>query len=618
MKRSSRRQFLKTGTAVVGSCAIWNSFRRRAFAQDHPPSMAVQPRLSRFNYADVQLLEGPLREQFDRNHDLFLHLDEDALLKPFREREGLPAPGPNMGGWYDNSDDFNADTNFHGFIPGHSFGQYLSGLARAYAVTGSKPTQEKVHRLVRAFAQTVEPEGKFYVGYHLPAYTYDKTSCGLIDAHEFAECPDALDVHWRATEAVLPYLPEKALSRAEQRARPHKMIADTWDETYTLPENFFLAYQRSGNPKYRELAIRFIEKEYFDPLAEGQNVLPGEHAYSHVNAFSSAMQSYLMLGDEKYLRAASNGLKMVEEQSYATGGWGPDEAFVEPGKGLLAASLQNTHASFETPCGAYGHFKITRYLLQVTGDSRFGDSMERVLYNTIAGATPILADGTSFYYSDYNDSGKKVHHRDKWPCCSGTFPQLTADYGISSYYRAPDGIYVNLFIPSRVSWMQNKTRVELTQTTAYPKANTTQLEFKLPRQETFTVFLRVPSWAGAQTHVSVNGKRIDSPVEPGKFLSINRSWRQGDRVEYEIELPLRLEAVDQQTLNRVALMRGPLALFAVGRIPERFARKELLAATLSPQSSDDWIVQTNAGPSTLRPFSVIMDETYRLYQHVED
>ena len=28
--------------------------------------------------------------------------------------------------------------------------------------------------------------------------------------------------------------------------------------------------------------------------------------------------------------------------------------------------------------------------------------MEQVLYNTIAGAKPMLDDGTSFYYSDYN------------------------------------------------------------------------------------------------------------------------------------------------------------------------------------------------------------------------
>jgi hypothetical protein len=127
----------------------------------------------------------------------------------------------------------------------------------------------------------------------------------LIDAHEFAKCPDALDVHWRATQAALPYLPEKALSRAEQRARPHHMVADTWDETYTLPENFFLAYRRSGKKEYRDLAVRFIEQDYFGPLSEGQNVLPGEHAYSHVNAFSSAMQSYSSLFMSRVLQPAA-------------------------------------------------------------------------------------------------------------------------------------------------------------------------------------------------------------------------------------------------------------------------------------------------------------------------
>ena len=156
---------------------------------------------------------------------------------------------------------------------------------------------------------------------------------------------------------------------------------------------------------------------------------------------------------------------MVQEQSYATGGWGPDEAFVEPGQGLpRAKSLGKTRSSFETPCGAYGQFKITRYLLRVTQDSRYGDSMEQVLYNTIAGAKPIRPDGISFYYSDYNDEGaKKVYYKDKWPCCSGTFPQLTADYGISAYYPAKDGIYVNLFLPSRLAWTQNGSKIAITQ-----------------------------------------------------------------------------------------------------------------------------------------------------------
>ena len=615
MKKTSRRKFL--AHAAVGAGALWASQTHPTWGFAAKPQAEVTPQLSTFGYSQVQLLDGPFRRQFDQNHDLYLHLDEDAMLKPFRQREGLPADGPDMGGWYDDAEDFSPMENFHAFIPGHSFGQYLSGLARAYAITGSKPTQEKIQRLVRGYGATVDPAGKFYVDYRLPAYTFDKTCCGLIDAHEFAQDPAALDVLRRSTDAVLPHLPEKALSRPEQRARPHKDIAYTFDETYTLPENFFLAYQRSGDPRYKDLAVRFLEKEYFDPLAEGQNVLPGEHAYSHVNAFSSAMQAYLVLGDEKYLRAATNGFRMVQDQSFATGGWGPDEAFVMPDSDGLDQSLGLTHSSFETPCGAYGHFKITRYLLRVTGDSRYGDSMERVLYNTIAGALPILPDGTSFYYSDYNNSAKKVHYKDKWPCCSGTFPQLAADYGISSYYRGKDGVYVNLFVPSTLAWSPNGTPAKLTQTTQFPRANTTQMEFALAKPETFTVYLRIPGWAGAKTSVAVNGKRVQSDVIPGKFLALQRGWNDGDRIEMEIEMPLALEPIDKKNPNTVALMRGPIALFAVGKLPDRITRQQLLAATALAQSSDDWSAKTDTGILTLRPFASIMNEDYRLYQQVD-
>jgi uncharacterized protein len=616
MRKKSRRQFLKTtaastaGLLAVGSLPAW---ARRKVAET-----AITPALSVFEYSQVQLLDGPFRVQFDQNHKLFMGVDEDGLLKPFRQREGLPAPGPDLGGWYDNANDFDPANNFHGFIPGHSFGQYVSGLARAYAVTGSKATQAKVQRLVLAYGATVDPAGKFYVDYPLPGYTFDKTCCGLIDAHQFAGDPNALAVLKRSTDAVLPHLPEKALSRAEQEARPHKTIAYTWDETYTLPENFFLAYQRSGDTRYRELGERFIYHDYYDPLAAGQNPLPGKHAYSHVNTLSSAMQAYLVLGDEKYLRAAANGLRLVQEQSYATGGWGPDEAFVVPGKGLLGASLGKTHASFETPCGAYGQFKITRYLMRVTKDSRYGDSMEQVLYNTVAGAKPIQPDGVSFYYSDYNrQDAKKVYYKDKWPCCSGTFPQLSADYGISSYYHAKEGIYVNLFLPSRVAWKQNGTDCTLTQQTSYPQANTTQLELAVARPETFTVYLRVPAWADAKTRISVNGKQVDGDVTAGKFFAIARTWKNGDRVEYEIGMPLRLDAVDAQTPQLVALSRGPLALFAVGQVPASFTRAQLLAASAAGASSEDWIVQGDAGKVTLRPFAAIGDEDYQLYQNVK-
>jgi DUF1680 family protein len=615
MKAKSRRQFLKA--AAISATGLYAVRSLPAWARPSVPAK-ITPPLSVFGYSKVQLLDGPFRVQFDQNHQTFLHLDEDGMLKPFRKRQGLPAPGPDLGGWYDDGDDFDEKNNFHAFIAGHTFGQYVSGLARAYAVTGSKATQGKVHRLVRAFAETVEPTGKFYVDYRLPGYTFDKTCCGLIDAHEFAADPIALDVLKRATEAALPHLPAKALSRAEQEARPHKTIAYTWDETYTLPENFFLAYQRSGDKRYRELGERFIYHEYYDALAENQNALPGKHAYSHVNTLSSAMQAYLVLGDEKYLRAASNGLRMVQEQSYATGGWGPDEAFVVPGKGLLAESLGKTRSSFETPCGAYGQFKITRYLLRVTKDSRYGDSMEQVLYNTIAGAKPILADGTSFYYSDYNNEGAtKVFYKDKWPCCSGTFPQLTADYGISSYYSSKEGVYVNLFLPSRLSWMQGGTQCTLTQNTSYPTSNTTQLRLDMARPEKFSIYLRVPAWSDAKTRISVNGKRVEGELVAGKFFELSRTWKNGDRLEYEIGMPLRLQAVDAQNPQIVALLRGPLALFGVGNLPPNFSHAQLLAAAATSQTSEDWRVQSAAGRITFRPFAAIGDEPYRLYHKLE-
>jgi len=616
MVQHTRRTFLKVGAAAaVASLARAQS---PSGSSESGAVVAIAPELTQFAYGDVELLEGPMREQFDANHALFLALDEDMLLKPFRERAGQSAPGEDMGGWYDNSAEFDPHGTVHGFIPGHSFGQYLSGLARAYAVTGSKPTQAKVQRLVKAFAPTVTT--KFYNDYHLPAYTYDKTSCGLIDAHEFAADDTALDVLNAATDAVLPHLPRKALSRSEQYAIPQRDEAYCWDETYTLPENLFLAYQRGAGSLYRDLAIRFLENDlYFDPLSEGKNVLPGEHAYSHVNALSSAMQAHLVLGSEKHLRAAKNGFEFLRAtQSFATGGWGPDELFRAPGSGEVGDSLKNSHFSFETPCGAYGHFKITRYLLQVTRNSRYGDSMERVLYNTILGAKPLKEDGTSFYYSDYNNRfAKKGYYKDKWPCCSGTFPQLTADYGISSYFHDRESIYVNLYTPSRVTWKFGDARVTLTQCTNYPHDLSSQIDVSADNPRAYAIYLRIPGWAGPKTRATVNGSRVSTDLLPGRFARLDATWKHGDRIEVEFDAATSLEAVDPQHPDFVALVNGPLALFGVDGISKKIPRATLLAVSRISRGSDTWQSRTDAGVLTLKPFASIQDELYRLYHQVE-
>src|SRR5215469_16006643 len=611
--RIDRRSFLKTASATAVGAYAAHALPIRAAANDKS-LVAVSLPLSTFPYADVQLLDGLMKRQFDENHARFQNLDDDRLLKVFRQVAGLPAPGEDMGGWYDLTGFSLEGNDFHGFIAGHSFGQYVSGLARAYAVTGSDATRTKINRLVKGYGETLDPKAKFFVDYRLPAYTYDKLSCGLIDAHEFAHDPMAMDIHEKLTRAIVAYLPEKALSRAEQRSRPHKDTSYTWDETYTLPENLFLAYQRSGKSFYRDMGKQYLEDDtYFNPLSEGNNVLPFEHAYSHVNAFSSAMQAYITLGSEKHLRAAKNGFDMVVGQSFATGGWGPNESFGEPGTGWVGNSLTQTHASFETPCGAYGHFKITRYLLRVNKDGRYGDSMERVLYNTILGAWPIQADGTSFYYSDYATTGKKVWYGQKWPCCSGTFPQLAADYHISTYLRAPDGVYVNLFTPSKLTLSDNGGRYGLQQETNYPLDNKIQIHVSGSQPKDYTIYLRIPSWAGDPV-LSVNGTRVSASVQSGTFAAVRRTWKDGDRIELELPMPLRLETVDANHPNLVALMRGPLVLFAVADLQPSFDRNALLQAKSTNNTKGDWQATAVDGSNlTMRPFMNIDKENYSTY-----
>ena len=613
----SRRKFVKTAGSVAASVHLLRSLP--ALAEIDKKLVAISTPLSLFNYADVQLHEGPMSRQFDENHARFLNLDDDRLLKVFRQVAGLPAPGEDMGGWYDLTGFSLEQNDFHGFIAGHSFGQYVSGLARAYAVSGDEATRLKINKLVKGYGETLDAKAKFFVDYRLPAYTYDKLSCGLIDAHEYAHDPQAMEIHEKLTRAILAYLPEKALSRAEQRSRPHKDTAYTWDETYTLPENLFLAYQRSGKGLYLDLAKKYLEDDtYFNPLAEGNNVLPFEHAYSHVNAFSSAMQAYLTLGSEKHLRAAKNGFEMlVKTQSFATGGWGPNEAFGEPGIGQLGNSLGETHASFETPCGAYGHFKITRYLLRVTKDARYGDSMERVLYNTILGAWPIQANGTSFYYSDYANTGRKVWYKDKWPCCSGTFPQLAADYHVSTYLRSHDGIYVNLFTPSTVRWMDGGTKLQLTQATKYPFENKIELQISASQPHEQTVYVRIPSWAKPDPIVMVNDRRISIPVEVGSFAAIRNRWKDGDRIQIELPMPLRLEAVDANHPKLVALVQGPLVLMAIADSQPTFDAQALLRAKPVNNARGDWTASSvSGGEVIMRPFMTIDKESYSTYVQI--
>jgi DUF1680 family protein len=605
---SGRRSFLALGLGLGLGLAAASGWRHGARAASQAVADAIAAPLSEVEYGQVQFSAGPLYNQARENHRLVLGLDEDALLRPFRVRAGQRAPGRDLGGWYDS----------YAFAPGATFGQWMSALARYHAITGDAATLAKVERLVRAYAATIDAQGSFYRNNRFPAYTYDKLVGGLLDAHRLSGDDAALAALARTTRAAVPFLPPRAMPRNEHAQPGEDFSRHAWDESYTLPENQFQAWASTGDRRHLELARRFLYDEFFAALARGENVLPGKHAYSHANALSSAAQAYLSLGTPMYLAAAQHGFDMIAAQSFATGGWGPDEHFVIPDSGALGLSLVNQDKSFETPCGAYAHFKLTRYLLRIMRDARYGDSMERVLYNTVLGALPIRPDGQAFYYSDYTRQGKKTFHPDRWPCCSGTLPMVAADYAISTCFTDSQGIYVNLYVPAQVTWRQHNATCSLSIQTDYPYAPAVGLTLRLSSPQIFTLNLRIPAWAQG-AGLSINGKRETEPLLPGRFAAFRREWRTDDRIELELPLVQRLEGIDAAHPQTVALLAGPLVLMRLlddSSAAATATRAGLLAAQRDRNGRHEWQALTEGAVRRLKPFLDIEAESYSAYQEV--
>ena len=194
----------------------------------------------------------------------------------------------------------------------------------------------------------------------------------------------------------------------------------------------------------------------------------------------------------------------------------------------------------------------------------------------------------------------------------GTMPQVATDYGISTYLRDAQGVYVNLYIPSTVKWIQDGVQVVFTQKGEYPFDPLVQFDVQTSRAREFALYFRIPEWAiGAS--VSVNGKRVTDSPQSGRFATLRREWRNGDRVELELPLKARLQAIDAKHPKTVALVSGPLVLFPIGDVPEVSVAQLLAAKKIGMQR---WQVQTAKGMLDFLPFTAIGDEIYSTYVRV--
>jgi hypothetical protein len=496
--------------------------------------------LQPFAYGHVKLNDGPLKRQLDEVKDYYLRIPNDDLLKGFRQRMGFPTFGAqDMGGWYSKN-------------VFHVFGQILSGLSRLYAVTGDTACRDKVNALVDGWGKCIDSSGfsSYSKDAVFPHYVYEKMVGGLVDAYLFTGNKTALIYLSRITDWSIKNLnKERTLNSVE------------W---YTLSENLYRAYLVTHDKKYFDFANYWEYTSYWDALKNKSNifkksVLQNAHAYSHLNALSSAAMAYMVKGDEKYKTTIKNGYDFfVNSQCFATGGFGLDETLFA-NKTEMIQTFENTHKSFETQCGSWAGFKLCKYLLMVTGDGRYGDWVEKLVINGIGSDVPMSADGNVLYYSDYNPRGgtKQNNGADPWTCCTGTRPEAIAEYADLIYFKGKNGIYVNLYTPAKVSW----NGISLSQTTDFPESDQTRFTINVSGNANlnFTLSFRKPTWLNKQALFLLNGKPITFALNKN-WYQISRRWKNGDQLTMVLPMSFAISRLNAAKPYPAALTYGPVVM----------------------------------------------------------
>jgi DUF1680 family protein len=195
-----------------------------------------------------------------------------------------------------------------------------------------------------------------------------------------------------------------------------------------------------------------------------------------------------------------------------------------------------------------------------------------------------------------------------------------ADYRLCTYFQDAEGPIVNLYIPSTLRWKHCGAEVSLTQSGDYPFDGRIKFSVRTSKSTSFSLRLRMPSWAGDDARVIVNGRASRTSAKPGTFATVRRRWKNGDAVTLDIPMSTRLQAIDAEHPDTVALSYGPLSLFAVrtgsGELSS-FTREQLLAAKRSTTRNDEWLVDAPNGPLRFLPFTSIGDEEYSAYLSVK-
>ncbi len=569
----SRRNILRAATGAAAAAALAPAVTlltpATAWAASAPVANARADfgvRAFPFPLGAVRLTAGRFLDAQNRRLAYLRFLNMDRLLYNYRATAGLSTRGAApCGGWESPTWSWR----------GHMAGHYLSGAAMAVASTGDSTLRTNVGYLVAELATcqanavnagfrtgylagfpdsyfTRMENGEFFVVW----YTTHKLMAGLLDAYRLVGNDQALTVLLNLADWVDWWTGQRSYS---------KMQSDLNTEFGGMNEVLANLSQLTGNTRWLTVAQRFDHARVFDPLAAGRDELDGFHANTQMAKVMGAVKEYETSGTTRYYDIARNYWDIVTaHHTYCTGGNSDGELY----HGADQISNRLSSSSCEV-CNIYNMLKITRELFFINPDrAEYMDYYEWALYNEILPQQdPTSAHGRVTYYLDMRPGAAKVYDDDYgtfW-CDTGSSLETYAKLNDSIYFSNGRTLYVNLFIPSVLTW--SATGLTVTQATGYPAASTSTLT--IGGTGSADIRIRIPKWTVNPT-VTING--TVQTVTPGTYASLSRAWANGDKIV--VTLPMRpalMSTPDDPAVQSVSygpvLLAGQYGAFSQGANP---------------------------------------------------
>jgi uncharacterized protein len=363
-------------------------------------------------------------------------------------------------------------------------------------------------------------------------------------------------------------------------------------------------FRLTGDKRFIDGAKLFDNTNFFfgnaaheHGLAKNVDTIRGKHANQHIPQITGALETFRGSKELPYYRIAANFWDMVNANyMYSIGGVAgarnPNnaECFTAQPATLWENGFANGGQN-ET-CATYNLLKLDRQLFMYDQTAKYMDHYERALFNHIL-ASVAQSDAGNTYHVPLTPGAQKRFNNaamNGFTCCNGTALESNTKLQDSIYFRSADNgtLYVNLFVPSTLTWSDRKVSVQ--QVTDFPYADATKLIVKGGGR--FDMKVRVPRWATRGFHVKINGRDQTIKAEPGTYVSLGRNWRANDTIDIRMPFHFHLDTVMDQP-NVASIFYGPVLLAAEESGPRTDWRNVTLdAADISKSMTGD--------PATLR------------------